>query len=1450
MKKAPKQAAKEKPAREPGRADPANYILVWTGPRMSDIQDCEDKLFSGSITLFGDDAIRVPREHAALPADEQISLILKGGPGEGSFNISFCNSLYAPSKRMRINHNKTTAAQDLFTLTQQLRLLFLEKKAGRGDRVRFMSYNPNFVPSTGREAAFGLLDAILSGESGVRKLLENRVIQVLRNVHVSAVNGTRTAVIGWVGVNGNMRKNVPAVDMETGEVLADDETLAGAGISDEFRAEAKFLKDAAEATGCLADGRLDPAALAGLISSRTLCLNRPKPGDKRRHPSEWLGNKDEFRRYCRRIGVPATESITVTGTPAEASLAALRSHVSGARFVVQRKNSSGGYGTFVFRDPSDDPELDEGQKAEMTRKVNNALYNIMVLRSDDIDYSDRGRETVPEGDPDLFVLSRYRSPNIPVNVHAIIGKDEIIMTKCSVQVIDSSGGKLIYSGADFVAFRKYAETNPGVVRQMDTYLSWVCKSLQSDGYRGIIGFDMIIGDRIEFVEANDRFQASTILLNRALSDAKYLRDRDGLVKTRVDGRRIVVRERKPSMQMLNLFAFPGEDDRGPSRVAKALYDRCYVNHEYHNVINSRSGGMNDFPIPDQELRSAEVPYSCYIYYKSAPAGTVGPGVQYPEHQSFIHDAVVNVRNEDATRRRIDAIRAEIRTYKKAVADLHLDEAVAGKPGLSADIAAFTGPFGEERTVTERDARDRIDAQFKTRMGDLRGKGLKEIRTLLLSATAKVLDTVRTETSVVPEGIVGKVPDHRRLFVTGGKVRGRRAVETALPEGFVEAVWETVSEFPKEMHGLFKDVSTHCSRAINSLWTLGKVQEEMSIQYSEDDLPGIRGCLARVARLPDAEDDSALVNGAIERISELLATVYTSRDVIRTGVVRKDLALLKCLQDWHVGKLDAGGEDAWKALYRLAIDESPSLPPSVDFFDADLSGRIDGAYRSFEKDAYLYKLVFDENLSSVRFGHLVINPSLPVPTPGWSERITSAESRDMAALKVGLLNNGVRLQGFAPSRSACEKGKLDILVDCPYEFTSGLDYFSSLPVSAPFWNRISRLSPFSVLRQGDETYLQYYDTPLRTLEVSDIDAGEAGKYADDGWDSPQDRIRVNYSVETAEDGAGKKVSKLFAYVPVSVKVVDNGNMIDEVGVPADGGLPPASGVMDVVRRTSHKIPLSSICGISSNSLEYKYCGGCDYASRGMGCKFCKLSIPEYASERFEHSDVIEAVDITLHDEAERMKCFVGREGPGSPPARARISGGTLVEAGKETKDMILRLCGKIKAWRPNLPITLLICPPNRHSDMNDYKGAGVTEVYFNLELFDTGLAAEFMPGKSRISVSDYVSALRYAINLWPKPGSVKSALIAGLETEESTLEGVKVLASIGVRPVLQAFTPVDGTELEYIMPPDSETLYNLFLKASAICRECGTALGPSDLFDQGDNLSIPAELERRSRRLSP
>ncbi|MDE5593186.1 MAG: hypothetical protein K2I75_04560, partial [Clostridiales bacterium] len=142
--------------------------------------------------------------------------------------------------------------------------------------------------------------------------------------------------------------------------------------------------------------------------------------------------------------------------------------------------------------------------------------------------------------PNNYIISVYKEKNIPINIHAVIFDDKVLLSPGSVQLMKEDDNKLLYRGADFIAYRQIKKETR---EKFEEYVVAACKIFQSMGYRGVCGIDGMVyrtdkdEEHVVLLEINNRFQASTTLLDIATNQA-------GL----------------PSLQKINLAAFVGKWD--------------------------------------------------------------------------------------------------------------------------------------------------------------------------------------------------------------------------------------------------------------------------------------------------------------------------------------------------------------------------------------------------------------------------------------------------------------------------------------------------------------------------------------------------------------------------------------------------------------------------------------------------------------------------------------------------------------------------------------------------------------------------------------------------------------------------------------------------------------------------------------------------------------------------
>lgn len=257
----------------------------------------------------------------------------------------------------------------------------------------------------------------------------------------------------------------------------------------------------------------------------------------------------------------------------------------------------------------------------------------------------------------------------------------------------------------------------------------------------------------------------------------------------------------------------------------------------------------------------------------------------------------------------------------------------------------------------------------------------------------------------------------------------------------------------------------------------------------------------------------------------------------------------------------------------------------------------------------------------------------------------------------------------------------------------------------------------------------------------------------------------------------------------------------------------------VKKTSLGVAYNSVAFLATDRLRINYNSVCYYKKIKKGCYFCNLPSQ---NQKYNSRDVNEIVADFIENEQFRHILLGG----GSSHPRSDFFD-------------IIELASYLKKITDK-PLYLMSLPPQDLNIISQLYQSGISEIAFNIEIFDSNLAKQFMPGKGEIPREHYFAALQKAVEFWGKGGNVRSMIIIGLESEESLLSGIERLCQIGVQPMLSVFRPLEQTPLETLVPLPSKDIYNLYIKIEKICAKYNQSLGPSCIYCQNNTLAIPAE----------
>lgn len=259
-------------------------------------------------------------------------------------------------------------------------------------------------------------------------------------------------------------------------------------------------------------------------------------------------------------------------------------------------------------------------------------------------------------------------------------------------------------------------------------------------------------------------------------------------------------------------------------------------------------------------------------------------------------------------------------------------------------------------------------------------------------------------------------------------------------------------------------------------------------------------------------------------------------------------------------------------------------------------------------------------------------------------------------------------------------------------------------------------------------------------------------------------------------------------------------------------------------TSSGVPYYATAFLATDRLRINYNPVCYYKLCKTACHFCNL--PD-KNNFYKFEDIVEIINDFINIENFRHILLGG----GSSNPNSNFS-------------EIIQLTTFLKEITDK-PIYLMSTPPNNLDILYELHDAGISEIAFNIEIFDPQLAKLYMPGKSKISRQHYYKALETAVSLWGKEGNVRSMIILGLESEESLLSGIEKLCKMGVQPMLSVFRPLKDTPLYPYMAPTTDVLLEQYKKIKLICQKYNQNLGPTCIFCQNNTLSIPEKFETYS-----
>jgi radical SAM protein (TIGR04043 family) len=215
--------------------------------------------------------------------------------------------------------------------------------------------------------------------------------------------------------------------------------------------------------------------------------------------------------------------------------------------------------------------------------------------------------------------------------------------------------------------------------------------------------------------------------------------------------------------------------------------------------------------------------------------------------------------------------------------------------------------------------------------------------------------------------------------------------------------------------------------------------------------------------------------------------------------------------------------------------------------------------------------------------------------------------------------------------------------------------------------------------------------------------------------------------------------------------------------------------------------------------------CDHGAEG--CRFCAISVSSHAGSTLPKKAPDDLALVAAAAREEGYSHFV-------------LTTGTT---GEDAGIVHLADCSRAVKSRSGMNVHVQFEPP-RDAGLIDLAASVADSAAINIECFDAQVLGRVAPGKARTGLDDYRRAWARAVEVFG-PGQVTSFVIIGLgESPGSVMDGVKLLASMGVYPFLLPLRPLRGTALESWSPPEPGAIIEMFEGAAKVVQEAGLSAG--------------------------
>jgi hypothetical protein len=250
------------------------------------------------------------------------------------------------------------------------------------------------------------------------------------------------------------------------------------------------------------------------------------------------------------------------------------------------------------------------------------------------------------------------------------------------------------------------------------------------------------------------------------------------------------------------------------------------------------------------------------------------------------------------------------------------------------------------------------------------------------------------------------------------------------------------------------------------------------------------------------------------------------------------------------------------------------------------------------------------------------------------------------------------------------------------------------------------------------------------------------------------------------------------------------------------------------RTFDGTPMNTIAIYNQDgAIQTAYSNECALNEKGRDCKFCNLN-----ATRNAYSEAEGIGWKYPHHIGETVAAAYKLDGA----RHFTLTGGYVAERREVEYYLVVADAIREHTGLDDFNGTAVIGAPLDLSIIEKYKEAGFRTIATNIEIWDKNIFRAICPGKELESGGwdHWIKTLDHEVEVFGK-GRVRSNIVAGLEPEVSTLEGIEYLTSKGgVLSGVTSWNANPGSALEGHRTPEPVWHVDLFKKVVTILRRNG------------------------------